>query len=209
MNCVSTGRSTTIHSEPSTTAEQVCDAATAGGALLPDPLSELGQSGDVGAQIASLIVNMAREQKKAARDARVAAEAAQREAEEEELDAMNDKAAWKLGAGLIEGATKAVSGAIGIRGAGLEGPKAKCLEGTAKLVEAGGKMESTVFSFVADGKEVDAKRAEQYAARQKRAGDEQRNNERDAAALVDKALGYYKEYLTAKADTQRATLLRA
>jgi hypothetical protein len=177
--------------------------------LLPGPLNELATSSDVGAQLAGLIVKAAYDQKEGARETRKISERAQREAEDKQLTAMKDDADSSMVAGLMEGGTQIAGGAMGVVGANAAPATQAALKGSAAVVEGMGKIDSAFAKHDASMSKQQATAQEQNAAREKRAVDDARDLDKDAKELLNRALGYYKEYLTAKADTQRATLLKA
>ncbi len=177
--------------------------------LLPGPLNDLASSSDVGAQLAGLIVKSAYDQKEGAREARKISERAQREAEDKQLDAMKKEADSRLVAGIMEGGTQIAGGAMGVGGAAAGGSTQAALKGGAAMLEGMGKVDSAFATHDANMSKEAATAQEQIAAREKRAVDDARDIDKDAKEMLNRALGYYKEYLTAKADTQRATLLKA
>ncbi len=180
------------------------------GELLPGPFAELASTQDIGAQIAALIVSVAREQKESARATRAVAERAQQAADENELACMKEQADAKLAAGMLEGGTKVVSGAIGIGSAGCSSKAAAAAwKGVAEGTAGAGKVLSTLKNHDADMAALAEKKWGQIAGREGRAVGDASDLEKDAKEMLDRALSYYKEYLTAKSDTQRATLLRA
>jgi hypothetical protein len=168
--------------------------------LLPGPLNELASSSDVGAQLAGLIVKSAYDQQEGARETRKMSECAQRDAEDRQLQAMRDEADSTLMSGLMEGGTQIAGGAMNLGGASA---------GASAAVEGMGKVDSAFAKHDANMSKEAATAQEQIAAREKRAVDDARDTDKDAKEMLNRALGYYKEYLTAKADTQRATLLKA
>jgi hypothetical protein len=173
---------------------------------LPLPMQALATSGDIGAQVSALILEVGHDQKKAARVAREAAETAQRAAEEHELQAMHDQAAAKLASGVLAGTVEIASAAVGFTG--INGD-AQSAELKSKLISGFGKIETTVLDYGADRDGRMAKAAGNAASREKTAVDDARDAEKDAKQTIDKALDLYKEYQTAKADAQRAAFLKA
>jgi hypothetical protein len=177
--------------------------------LLPAPFEALATSNDIGAQLTALIVKTSHQQKAIARESRRSAEHAQRDAEDHQLDAMRDQADAKFAAGLLEGATKVGSGASGL---GTTGGSDACKaygKASSSMGDGMSEIAGALYKREADLDGVDAKDAEQSADRAGRAAKDAREVETDAKEMLDRALGYYKEYLTAKSETQRATLLRA
>lgn len=189
------------------------EARAAGGAhaLLPSPYASLSGSSDVGAQLAALIMEASREQKETAKETRAAAEQSQQAAEEHELAAMREESERKLAAGLIEGGTKMVGGAIGVGGAAAPTGSfaSSAAKGFSALAEGAGRAGSAVATHYADQSKQEATEATQIVGRSKRAVDDARDLAKDAKEQLNRALGYYKEYLTAKSDTQKAALMRA
>lgn len=179
------------------------------GELMPGPFEALACSNDIGAQLTTLIVKASREQKESARECRRSAEESQRAAEERQLEEMRDQADAKLTAGLVEGAAKVAGGTGGLFTAASDKLTQMYTESASKIGEGAAAGVAAVYRHSADHDGVDAKAAEQDADRAKRAAGDARDVEKDAKELLDRALSYYKEYLTAKSDTQRATLLRA
>jgi len=177
--------------------------------LLPGPLGELGNSADIGAQLASLVLTSAHQQKEVARESRRASEIAQREAENQELDAMRREAECKLTAGLFESGASVASGAMTVVGAGSEKVTETRLTGSAAIVKGLGTLDAALANHDAATAAEAGRAQSSVAAREKRAADDARDLGRDAKEQIDRALSYYKEYLTAKSDTQRATLLKA
>jgi hypothetical protein len=179
--------------------------------LLPAPFATLAGSADVGAQITALLVCASREQRQEAREARQAAETAQLSAEKAELSKMQDEANLKLASGIVSGGAQVAAGAltIGSAASAAESSTARALGGWATGTEAVGKLGGTALDYGASGASSAAKAANQRAGHAKSAVEDARDLDKDAKEMLNRALGYYKEYLTAKADTQRATLLKA
>lgn len=171
-------------------------------ALLPLPFAELAGSGDLGAQIAALIVKAAREQKVAAHATRATAEKAQRAADDKELADMKEASDARFTAGLIAGGTQVASGALSMGGNSYG-------QAAGKMTEGAGKAVGSYYEKDAEMANVEAKKDQQASGRAKTAIDDARDMDKDAKEMLNRALSYYKEYLTAKSDTMRATLLRA
>jgi hypothetical protein len=189
--------------EPSATA-----AASSVGdeSLLPPPMQALATSGDIGAQVSALILEVGRDQKKAARVAREAAEAAQRAAEERELQAMRDQADTKLASGVLSGTMQIASASVCLSGINGDAQSAQL---QSKLVDGVARLQTSVLDYGAEREGRMAKAAGNTASREKTAVEDARDADKDAKATIDKALDLYKEYQTAKADAQRAAFLKA
>lgn len=179
------------------------------GDLLPGPMRELSSSNDVGAQLAGLILKSAYAQKEGAREAREMSERAQRSAEDQQLKDMKSEADSNLVAGLMESGTEIAGGAMNIGGAFSSEGTSKALGGSAEVVRGIGKVDSAFAKHDASMSKLSATAQEQTASREKRAVDDARDLDKEAKEMLNRALSYYKEYLTAKADTERAALLKA
>lgn len=206
-------------------------------ALLPDPMQSILASGDPGAELAMMVLASAKEDKKIGRSIRQAEERAQEAAEAKQLEEMREKAEAGYTAGLIGGFSTAGSGLVSVAGAGaaanasikdakaaneaiaLRGENAKApstassvetaWSGGAKVTEGLGKACSSYYQHEADEADTEATHQEQIAGRHKRAAEDARGSVDDAKELIDRAISFYKEYVTAKSDAQRAAFLRA
>jgi len=207
-------------------------APSEGTHLLPDPIHALLNSGDPGAEMAALVLQSAKEDKKIGRSIRDAEERAQQAAEAAQLAKMQEKADSAYMAGLASGFGTVASGLVSAVGASKVGEASKLDADRAnaspniktpasatsvemvwgaygKLTEGTGKLVATHFQGEADDADVEATHQEQLAGRHKRAVDDARDQVRDAKDLVDRTLSFYKEYTTAKADAQRAAFIKA
>lgn len=184
-----------------------------GEALLPEPLPGSRMTSDPGAELAILVLESAKEDKAFGRVMRASEEAASRAAEAAQLDAMGEKADRACFAGIVGGFAMVASSALGMAATGAGAANAKQqslgLEATAKATEGSGKMVSTLLQRGADLAQVDATQCEQLVGRHRRAAEEARETVTDAKALVDRTIGFYREYMSAKTEAQRAAILRA
>lgn len=202
--------------------------------LLPEPALSRRPCGDPGAELAMLVLEAAKEDKKIGRTIREHEELAQRASEDAQLDAMERKADASFTAGMIGGFTTAASAfaSFGAAAASCEastvdaknsnlarkgGPTvaetARSVDlhwdGVTKSIEATGKIGSALAQRDADRADREVTKQAQIAGRHQRAGEEAREAVRDAKELVDRVIGFYKEYVAAKADAERAALMRA
>jgi hypothetical protein len=181
----------------------------ADGSILPSPMQHLAASGDIGAQISALLLEIGHDQKKAARAAREAAEHAQLAAEERELDAMKEQADAKLAAGLVGAGAQLGSAAMRLEAVGAPDAKAQGLKAGADAVSAFGTIDKTILEYGADEAGRRSKRAGNAVSHQKSAVEDAREQAKDAKASIDKAIDLYKEYLTGKNEAARAAFLKA
>jgi hypothetical protein len=208
MKCeASSGPSAVPLSYSNNQTNSACVAAP--GELLPSPLDRLSASSDLGAQLAGLLVCASREQKEAARQSRQAAEKTQCAAEERELEKMGDEADFKLASGIVQGTAQVAAGSMTAGSVRSSDAAKQVFAGIGKSVEGDGKIKSAILDHFAADSAQGAKRAAFDAGHAKTAVDDARDLDKDAKEIMNRAIGYYKEYLTAKADTQRATLLKA
>jgi len=186
--------------------------------LLPEPTPQLG---DVGAVIATLLIDSAFAQRKTAREAKVKAESAMEGAQKQELAEMRAAAEEKHTAAQIEAWTQIGTGCVTIGGMGLSavgnGKFAKVgsaiteamKNGGTDLAKGAGKLASSSQELAADTSKQSATEAEHAASRMKAAVEDCADDVRATKESVRKALEFLKEYQTALAQTQTAALHRA
>jgi hypothetical protein len=184
--------------------------------LLPEPGAFDLPLGDPGAALALLIAESAHEDKDFARDLRESEEQSLRAAEDAQLEAMEQKASNAFWAGMIGGAATGVSGVSSIAAAGVGihgGAHAReyqaGIEGFGKAVEGGGKTGATAFQSQSDHENKAAAHEEQIGGRHRRSIDDARDQAKSAKDLLDRAAGFYKEYVAAQTEARRAALFRA
>ena len=199
----------TIYAEGAEDSDVSADGETLeGGDLLP-PTARLELTGDVGAQIAAMLVRAGRDGKEAARRSREAASHAELAAFDRKLESMKDAATERLIGGIVGGAMTAASGACGLASGATGTAKANQLQGAGKIYEAGGGMTKSVTELIASGSDREqaaAERAEKQAGREIDAADE---NADDAGELIEKALEAYRAYVAGKDAAQSAAILKA
>jgi hypothetical protein len=167
--------------------------------LLPDPSSPALVGDDVGTQLAKIVLEAATRDRKMMRALRAEAESARCAAEKRQIEALRDKADAGFVAGVITGGTQVASGGMHAGGAGDGG----------KITEGNGSIASAAARHAADSADADATAEAHTADHFKAASEDARDAARDAGDLANKALAFYKEYVTAREDTKRAALLRA
>lgn len=203
-----------------------------GATLLPPPPGAFASldTGDVGAALAKLVLENAHAQRKENRIARDAAEKAQAAAEEKQLEEMRQGADARLTSGLMSGGLTLGAAACTLASAGPSGQAASIGEGASasdlatkgkatnaaaswnagsRAFEGSGKVLGSVADHGAAAHDREATRAEHDAGREKRRGDDAKESVDDAKRMIDRTLDFYRAYLTAKADTQKAAILRA
>ena len=178
--------------------------------LLPEP-SPLGVVGtDPGTELAILLVDAARDDRDLARSVRQGEERAIEAAEAQQLRALEDKADNGRIAGFIGGFATVASGAVAMGAAQSESPRVRSsLDGSRLLAEGGGKLAAVPYQDAEARAGQEATHQEQIAGRRRRALSAAEADERGARELATRALGYVREYLSAKVEAERAALLRA
>jgi hypothetical protein len=178
------------------------DAADDADSLIPDPGGHfwaLSTGGDPGVEIAKLVLEAAHEDKKMSKEIRQLEERAQERAEDAQLKALEHEADAKLLSGVVSGAGMVAGGAAAARGD----------EAMGKVLEGSGKLLSAFPEHDAGMTRVESTHQEQLAGRHKRASEDARDAANDASELVDRTIAFYKEYVTAKSDAQKAAICRA
>ncbi len=185
-------------------------------AATPDILPgcrELLVSGDAGAMIAALSVEMGRSQKKAASAARHNAEATEDAEQGAQIQALREKADLVRIQGVVDGALTLAEGACAfgssMKTAEGKSKAAAAYKGGADFLGAGKQLADGLFKGAIADKDTDAQVHEQLATRAKRAVDEATGDYEDAKKLLEKALDFYKEYTGAKNGAVSAAIHRA
>ena len=183
----------------------------AGENLLPEPEPAAFRlpAGDVGAELAKLVLEASHADKKLGREIRDSEEKAQLDAEKAQLAALREKAEENFKAGLASGIASIGSGAAGAGTAGCEEPGRQAGTSGGKALEGLGQIVSAVSKQHADMADEEATRQQQLASHHQRASEDSRDAIGDAKDLIDRALDFYKEYNAAKADAQKAAFLRS
>lgn len=182
-------------------------------ALLPAPEAHV----DVGAALATMLIEASFAQRKTARDERTAAETALEGAQHREVAAMRAQAEEKYEAAQAEGWSHIAGGALGIAGTALSVAGsvsvAKIGDGVSRsgpdLVKGCGGLWAGGHALSADTRGAEAKEAEHAAARMKTVADDASEDGRAARESVRKALDFLKEYEATEAQTLAAALHRA
>ena len=189
-----------------------------GSPLMPEPSGLDIIGGDIGAELAKILIDMSRKQRDLAKSIRAAEEKAQVAAENAQLSALREKADNAFMAGMVSGAMTFTAGAIEF-GGGIAMAKAptqaradlasKLSSGASKTTEAQGRLLGAAWQKAADLDGTYATEEEQRAGHHKRAAEDARDDMKDAEDLIDKATSFLKEYQTARQDASKAALFRA
>lgn len=185
------------------------EGSEAGASLITDPVESGIQGDDPGIAVMMLVIKNARAEKKISKSIRECEERAQESADDAQLAAMREKAFDAYVGGLIGGAATVASGAATGAGAPMDAVMKQRCDAAGKVIEGTGKIASTFKQHEADEDGVEVTKQEQIASRHKRSADDAREATKDAKDLADRAVGYFKEYVTAKSEERRATLMRA
>jgi hypothetical protein len=155
-------------------------------------------SGDMGAQVAALVVQSGLEENEIARTERQTEERVQDAAEQEQVELLRQKADDTEMASFVEGGTEIAAGCMG----GQQTARGLATTGA-------GKIGGGVFKGLADRDEADAAAAEHAASHARRAVDDAIEAGKDARKLVGDAIDFYRGYENAAAQAQNAALRRA
>lgn len=175
--------------------------------------------GDIGAELASLIVVSANQNKAAARQLQKAEEAMQDAAEKRQINAMKREAELKMAAGIVGIAANATEGVCmamgGLVSGGDEGAGAGAAKGPSGWDKAGGIIKGIgdgvggVLNAEATYKQADADQFEHEADAAKRGASASKDSVDDAKKLADKAIDFYSQWTQGKASASQAALHRS
>jgi hypothetical protein len=198
---------------------------TATATLLPDPaLVDLERSGDMGAEIAALVVRSARENKQMSRDIEKAEEKIEAGEEAQQVAAMRDQADDIRKAGLTSGMADVGGGLLtaggGVTGALANGEEdadtATTMDAVGRGLVGGGTVEHGLgqvfdgqWKGAAKDDEARATQHEQAASHAKRATEQAYDDVKDARDLGKAAVDFFREFTTAEAQSRSAALHRA
>jgi hypothetical protein len=200
----------TTSSSPST-----ATPAAAPASLLPDPSSGALVAGDMGAEIAALAVKLGKsEQDLNAKAAETqdqvedAQEAAQVQTMHDEASTLRD-GAWESGMLQIgAGACTVASGGISAAGGTSNFMKAlpTMVKGVGEGLNGAATITGGLSKAAATDLEANATASKSIADAAGRAGGVDRDTQKNATQFVQAALDFYREYETAKAQSQAAAL---
>jgi saccharopine dehydrogenase-like NADP-dependent oxidoreductase len=155
-------------------------------------------SGDMGAQVAALVVQSGQDQGDVARAERNAEQQLEDAAEQQQVEDMRAKAdSAEIGA-FVEGAAQVGAGCAG----GMQTGGGLALSGA-------GKIGGGVFDGLAAHDDADATAALHAATHASRAVDDAAQAARDARKLESDALDFYRAYVEADGQAKNAALRRA
>lgn len=179
--------------------------------------AELG--GDVGAQLAALLLTSARDSREAARAERSEEEANLREAEAHQVELMLEQAESVRAAGTARAYGMMVSGAVNVTGSAaamaidLDQPGSPLgqeiqgsLAGGGKLVEGTFDFDATCSDFAADIERAQATTMANLAAESTRRLDDAKAAEADARELARTALEFLRNVNQLEAGSDQASL---
>jgi hypothetical protein len=188
------GSTTTGASDPSSGAP----AYDAPAPLLPLPAGATELTGDIGEQLALLVMKSSAASKKAHRAAQDSEEKAQTAAEDAQVADMRREADHERTAGIEEGAF----GAMSVVGSGLGYLSSPALSEAGKISEKAGDAGLSVMKRIDDAQqkddEADAKQHEFAADRAKRQVDRLKDSLTDDQKMLDSAVQFVKEYKTTR-----------
>ncbi len=209
---------------------------TSTASLLPAPMDSIQVDGDLGAQVAALVMQSAREHKRNEREAERAAGDAQEAAEKAQVAEMHKKAEHIWKEAVWSGLSQIASGALSVCSAAagqetvtlsektLEKSLATAIEKTttrtvlsvgavfqaaAKGAEAPGTLAAGYFRSESAEDTAGMAQREQEVGHAKLAYEEAHDRIKETNKLRDDAISFYREYMSGKDQAQRASIHRA
>jgi len=191
----------------------------------PQVLDHLLASGDPGAEMAAMAVETGTAERKTASETRRAYEAEEASEDQQQVDAMHQKAkdieseGWLDAAGMIgQGVLDATGGAVGLAMLGSDSSQAGMAEANdvSSIFHAAGLGAHGIATGFATEKraaeandDANAALCKANADRAKEAAEDMHDAEKDAADYVKAGLDFYRDYVSTDAQTQAAALHRA
>lgn len=199
-----------------------------------DPLDTMHCSGDIGEQIAILVMLTKKEERDRARAGREAADTAADAAQRDELEHMKDAADARLVGGIVQGSMQLGSAGASFTSA-AQGARATSLNeqnrlhpdagsigrerdlqtsagawsGVAKGAEGGATIASAVGNFVGSREDQGAKEAANRAEHAKRTAEEYNDAVKDADGSLKNCLNFVGEWINATNAARAAAIHRA
>ena len=208
--------------DPSTTVP-----AQAALSLLPEPMTQMVASGDIGAEIAGLSVISGQQQRDTARTERDALEVSQEQQEATEVQAMRDKAGSILAQAIAQGVGSIVQGAMTIgaaasalraspdahaapsAGAGsASAPSAAdvCWRAGAQFATGASQIIEGIYQAQGAGDDATAAQAHAAAAQIANEVQDAHDDMQSAGSFVQGAIEFYREYVSTQAQIRSATV---
>jgi len=187
-------------------------SATVGGAApLPAPCASIIPPGDMGAQLAALLVKTGDEQRRQDETSRITDEKCEDAADKAQVDDLQQKAHDIRKEGLVEGLTTMGSGALEIGAACAGSSKAwsGALTGASKGIKGGGEISGAAYKGEQTIDDANAASDKANADHAKRAADDQADQMKNDHELISAAIDFYKEYSDAQAQGRAAVLHRS
>jgi hypothetical protein len=213
-------------------------STTSNADLLSAPLTSVSMGGDVGAQIAALVMLSANGSQKNAEATKEAADAAADKEEAAQVQSLRDAASATKASGILSGVTDIASGALTAASAAysISADQSKAAgeaatAGGTKLADANaaasasrmataykagaalgdglGKITTAVVSGNGDDAKADGAAHKNTADTARRASDQANDQVKDAQKMIDVALSFYKEYTESQGQATSAALHRS
>jgi hypothetical protein len=164
--------------------------------------------GDLSAQVAALTILSAQKQRETNRDIQIAEEAALERAENQQVQALHEKAADIRLAGLIDGAAGMTSGVFTMAASFDAVDQRDLYQGAAKISDATGKgLGGCIRGNQADH-EANATTHEHEAGHHRRNLDAARDGIREGQDLLERALDFYKQSQQSLGDATSSSVRR-
>lgn len=165
--------------------------------------------GDLGAQMAALVIRTGQSQREADREIRLAEESALEREEAAQIATMHEKADDIRAAGTLEGAGMMAKGGCQLGGSFAQSPDTQQRwTAGASISEGGGRW----LSGLARGAEADddarAKQHDYAAGHHRRALEDTRDGMRDSQKLVEHAVDFYRDHQRGEGEAERLSVQR-
>jgi hypothetical protein len=187
---------------------------------LPPPNAQLVPVGDLGAQLAALLVNSGQDARKTDQQARAADEKAEDDAEQAQVASLRQKASDIQSDGLVDGLTTIGAGALQL-GASVNSAqssaqppgsqaradlasKGAALSFDSTLLKGEGGIVGTSFKAAQANDDANATAHEADASHAKRSADDQDEDMKNDTAFINSAVDFYKQYAETKAQEKAA-----
>jgi hypothetical protein len=177
---------------------------------LPDPIASLLASGDPGAELAALAVQSGEQQEKTDQAARDVEQRIEVDADQQQVDALRQKAADIRTAGIWEGVGMVAEGGASVAGACFDCRRLGDAVGqSGKILHGGATVLGALFHGSEATDDANAAAAKSAADLAKGAADDLHDAKKGASDFISAAIDFYREYTSAQASASSAALHRA
>jgi hypothetical protein len=205
VNAISTNHSTPV--APADDLAQT-DSSDGGISLLPDPVSQLAFSGDVGAEITALAVQTGGTERRNDETERDAVESLQEQRNNDQVKTMRDRAGALLGQAIAEGAGTIVQGGLVMTGAVSKTPvgPTSVWSGAGEIADGMGKVVGGLYQAGAANDDANGTADKNDTDRLATVLQNIHDDGASASQLILNAMQFLQEYAQTQAQTRNAAL---